>query len=89
VKEAAMGYSIQELQQRLLEHHSDVVKQGAKLTVSLDRDRVGYKVKLAIGGKQAEIFISKKDADECMQGIECYHMGIEIGNFIREFKENI
>jgi hypothetical protein len=65
-----MGYSLQELQQRLLEHHSDVVKQGVKPTVSLDRDRVEYKVKLAKGGKQAEIFINKKDADECMQGIE-------------------
>ncbi len=84
-----MGYSLQELQQRLLERHSDIVKQGVKLTVSLDRNRVGYVVELAKGGKQAEIFISKKDADECMEGIECYHMGIEIGNFLREFKENI
>ena len=84
-----MGYSLKELQQRLLEHHSDIVKQGVKLTVSFDRNRVGYEVKLAKGTKQAEIFISKKDADECMQGVECYHMGIEIGNFLREFKENI
>jgi hypothetical protein len=84
-----MGYSLEKLQQRLLEHHSDIVKQGVKLTVSFDRDRAGYGVKLAKGDKQAEIFISKKDADECMQGVECYHMGIEIGKFLREFKENI
>ena len=84
-----MGYSLEELQQRLLEHHSDIVKHGIKLSVSFDRDRLGYPVELAKGGKQAEIFISKKDADECMQGIECYHMGIELGNFLREFKEDI
>ena len=46
-------------------------------------------VELTKDGKRAEIFISKKDADECMQGIECYHLGIELGNFIREFKEEI
>jgi hypothetical protein len=84
-----MGYSLKELQQRLLEHHSDIGKQGVKLSVSFDRDRVGYAVKLAKDRKRAEIFISKKDADACMQGIECYHMGIELGNFLREFKENI
>lgn len=55
--------------------------------VSLNRERVGYVVELAKDAKQAEIFISRKDADECMDGIECYHLGIELGNFLREFKE--
>jgi hypothetical protein len=82
-----MGYSLEDLQQRLLEHHSDIAKHGIKLSASFDRDRVGYAVKLAKGGKQAEIFISKKDADDCMQGIECYHTGIELADFIREFEE--
>jgi hypothetical protein len=83
-----MGYSLEELQQKLLEHHADIVKHGVTLSVSFDRDQVGYVVELAKSGKKAETFISKKDADECMQGIECYHMGIEIGNFLREFQEN-
>jgi hypothetical protein len=59
-----MGHSLKELQQRLLAHHSDIDKRGIKLTVNLDRGRVGYLVTLAKDGKQAEIFISKKDADE-------------------------
>ena len=84
-----MGYSLEELEQRLREHHSDIDKHGIKVNVSFDRDRVGYVVELTKEGKQAEIFISKKDADECMQGIECYHLGIELGNFLREFKEKI
>jgi|WetSurMetagenome_2_1015567.scaffolds.fasta_scaffold186204_4 hypothetical protein len=82
-----MGYPLKELQQRLLEQHSDIVKQGGKLTIGFDRDLLGYVVELAKGGNQAEIFISKKDADACMQGIECYHLGIELGNFLTEFKE--
>ena len=82
-----MGYSLKELDQRLREHHSDIDKLGIKLNVREDRERAGYVVKLAKDGKQAEIFISQKDADECLQGIECYHLGIELGNFIREFKE--
>jgi hypothetical protein len=87
--EVPMGYSFQELEQRLREHHADIAKLGIKLTLSCDRDRVGYVVALAKDDKQAEIFISKQDADDCMEGIECYHLGIEIGNFLREFKENI
>jgi hypothetical protein len=84
-----MGYSLQELEQRLREHHSDIDKHGINLIVTFDRARGGYVVKLAKDGKQSEIFISQKDADECMQGIECYHLGIELGNFIREFKDTI
>jgi hypothetical protein len=82
-----MGYSLNELDQRLREHHSDIDKLGIELHVREDRERTGYVVALAKDGKQAEIFISQKDADECMQGIECYHLGIELGNFLREFKE--
>jgi hypothetical protein len=84
-----MGYSLEELERRLREHHSDIAKHGIKLDVSFDRERTGYVVKLIKDGKQAEIFISQKDADECMQGIECYHLGIELGNFLREFKDTI
>lgn len=69
------------------EHHSDIDKLGIKLNVREDRQRAGYVVELAKDGKQVEIFFSQKDANECMQGIECYHLGIELGNFIREFKE--
>jgi hypothetical protein len=82
-----MGYSLKELDQRLREHHSDIAKLGIELNVRADRERAGFVVEFAKGGKQAEIFISQKDADECLQGIECYHLGIELGNFIREFKE--
>jgi hypothetical protein len=84
-----MGYSLPDLKQRLLEHHSDIAKHGVQLKVSPDRDRKGYVVELAKDDKKSEIFISQKDADECMQGIECYHLGIEPGNFLREFKEII
>jgi hypothetical protein len=82
-----MGYPLQELEQRLREHHSDIDKHGINLQVSFDRERGGYVVRLTKGGKQSEISISQQDADECLQGIECYHLGIELGNFIREFKE--
>ncbi len=82
-----MGYSLKQLEQRLREHHSDIDKQGIKLNVSFDRERVGYVVVLTKADKQSEIFISQKDADECMEGIECYHLGIELGNFLREFQE--
>jgi hypothetical protein len=82
-----MAYSLEELKEKLLGHHSDIAKHGVTLNVSFDRDRVGYVVELAKGGRKAETFISKKDADECMQGIECYHLGIEVYNFIQQFKE--
>ena len=82
-----MGYSLQDLEQRFRERHSDIDRHGIKLKVSSDPERDGCEVNLAKDGKQSEIFISQKDADECMQGIECYHLGIELGNFIREFKE--
>jgi hypothetical protein len=86
-KEAGMGYSLKELDQRLREHHSDIDQLGITLSVREDRERAGYVVELAKGGKHSEIFISQQDAAECLQGIECYHLGIELGNFIREFKE--
>ena len=82
-----MAYSVDALKQKLLEHHSDITKEGVGLNVRFDQEQVGYQVELSKGGLKSEILISQKDADECMQGIECYHLGIEIFNFLREFKE--
>ena len=82
-----MAYSLEELKAKLLERHSDLAKHGVTLTVSYDRDRDSYGVELAKGERRAQTFISRKDADECMQGIECYHLGIEVFNFMQEFKE--
>lgn len=31
--------------------------------------------------------IEKKDADECMDGIKCVYLGIQIGQFIKNFEE--
>jgi hypothetical protein len=82
-----MAYSLEELKAKLLERHSDLAKLGVTLEVSYDRDRDSYVVQLSKGGRQAETLISRKDADECMQGIECYHLGIEVFNFMQEFKD--
>ena len=31
--------------------------------------------------------LKKKDADECMDGIKCVYLGIQIGQFIKNFEE--
>ena len=40
-------------------------------------------IRIDFDGKKVE----KKDADECMDGIKCVYLGIQIGQFIKNFEE--
>ncbi|MCK7501082.1 MAG: hypothetical protein MZW92_71375 [Comamonadaceae bacterium] len=38
------------------------------------------------GGQELTTHLDEKDADDCMNNIECVYLGVQVGQFIKNFE---
>lgn len=82
-----MGYSNVALKDKIVEMYSEVSRLGISVSLDFDRKKNAYIVKFEKDGRELTTHLEKKDADECMDGIKCVYLGIQIGQFIKNFEE--
>ncbi len=82
-----MGYSNIALKDKIVEMYPDVPRLGISVSLDFDRKKNAYIVKFEKDGRTLTTHLEKKDADECMDGIKCVYLGIQIGQFIKNFEE--
>ncbi|MDP3259578.1 MAG: hypothetical protein Q8M34_03190 [Thermodesulfovibrionales bacterium] len=82
-----MGYSNVALKDKIMEMYSEILKHDISVSLDFDRAKNAYLVKFKKDSHELMTHIEKKDADECMDGIKCVYLGIQIGQFIKNFAE--
>lgn len=82
-----MGYSNVALKDKIVEMYPEVSRLGISVSLDFDRKKNAYIVKFEKDGRELTTHLEKKDADECMDGIKCVYLGIQIGQFIKNFEE--
>jgi len=82
-----MAYSNADLKDRITEMYPEVAKHDIAVSLDFDRAKNAYLVKFKKNNHELSTHIEKKDADECMDGIKCVYLGIQIGQFIKNFEE--
>jgi len=82
-----MGYTIVGLKDKVLEMYPEIAKMGVVSSLLWDEEKKVYLLKLSKGGHELGTFIDKADADKCMDGRECVHLGVQIRQFLENFKE--
>ncbi len=82
-----MGYTNVALKDKIVEMYPDIEKHGISVSLDFDRAKNAYIVKFKKDSRELSTHIEKKDADECMDGIKCVYLGIQIGQFIKNFAE--
>lgn len=82
-----MGYTIANLQGKIMEMYPEIAQYGVESNLTFDRGKKTYVFKLTKGPHELSTYIDKADADACMGGKECIHMGIQIRQFLENFKE--
>ncbi len=50
------------------------------------RKRTLYIVTFRRGNESLTTHLEKKDADECMNGIKCVYLGVQVEQFIKNFE---
>jgi len=82
-----MGYSIAGLKSKILEMFPALGKHGVVPGLTFDEKKNAYILKLEKGPHELTTHLEKADADACMGGKECIHLGVQVGQFIKNFEE--
>jgi len=82
-----MAYTDEGLKEKIAEMYPEIRKQGITLGLDFSREENAYIVKLTRGGHEFTTHMKKIDADECMNNVKCIYLGVQIGEFIKNFGE--
>lgn len=80
-----MGYTQVALEDKILEMYPDIGKFGLLLSLTFDEAKNAYIVKLKKDDKELTTHLDKKDADDCMNNIKCVYLGVQVGQFVKNF----
>jgi hypothetical protein len=83
-----MNDSKEILRSKLIEMYPEISKHDLDLDLEFDEDKNAWVVGLSKGKHELETYLEKKDADECLEGIKCIYLGVQIGRFVQHFEEN-
>jgi hypothetical protein len=82
-----MGYTMVALKDKIMEMYPEIEKHGISVSLSFDEQKNAYVVQFKKGTQELTTHLEKKDADDCMNGIKCVYLGIQIEQFIKNFEE--
>lgn len=82
-----MAYTDEALKDKIREIYPSISKHGISLGLEFSKEKNAYIVSFTKGRHELTTHLEKKDADDCMDNIKCVYLGVQIGQFIRNFEE--
>lgn len=84
-----MTYTTVALKDKILEMYPEIEQHGISVGLEFDEETDTYIVTFRRGGHLLTTHIERKDADECMKGTMCVYLGVQVGQFVKNFEERI
>jgi hypothetical protein len=81
-----MGYTKASLEDKMSEMYPEIREHGIFTSIDFSKEKNAYIVKFKKGKHELTTHLDKQDADECMDGIKCVHLGVQVGQFIENFE---
>ncbi len=81
-----MAYTMDSLKDKIYEMYPEIKQHGIALFIEFDSNKNAYIVKLNKSEQELTTHLEKKDADDCMNNIKCVYLGVQIGQFIKNFE---
>lgn len=82
-----MSYSIVALKEKIMEIYPEITQHSISVGLTFDEEKNAYIVKFEKEGQELTTHLEKKDADDCMNNIKCVYLGVQVGQFIKNFEE--
>lgn len=81
-----MGYSIVALKDKILEMYPEIEQHGLSANLVFDTAKDAYVVTLRREGRELTTHLERADADDCMNGVKCVSLGIQVEQFVKNFE---
>ena len=75
-----------ELAAKLRAMYPEIDAHGIELGVEFDHEKDAWVVKFTKGAHHLATHLEKKDADGCMEGVQCVYLGVQLAQLIRNFE---
>jgi hypothetical protein len=82
-----MAHTIEELKDKIHEMYPDIDNYGVPSSLTFDEAKNAYVLELKKDPYHLVTYIDKEDGDKCMDNIECIHLGVQVGQFLENFKK--
>ncbi len=80
-----MKYSTVALKEKILEMYPEIGQYELLLGIVFSEDKDAYVLTLNKGSDSLTTHLAKKDADECMEGIKCVYLGMQVAEFLKNY----
>ena len=82
-----MTYTTMALKEKILEMYPEIVDHNVSVALDFDGTKNAYIVTFTRGSERLSTHLEKQDADDCMNGIKCVYLGVQVAQFIKNFEE--
>ncbi|MGC2062880.1 MAG: hypothetical protein WA610_07860 [Thermodesulfovibrionales bacterium] len=82
-----MGYTNVALKDKIMEMYPDIETNRISVSLDFSPEKNAYIIDFKKGGVELKTHLDRKDADECMNGIKCIYLGMQVAEFIKNFEE--
>jgi len=83
-----MAMTKTELKSKIIQLFPEIEKYGLDLDVEMDKTKNVWLAKFNKDEHRLVTHLEEKDVEDCLAGIKCYKIGIQLGQFIRNYCED-
>ena len=80
-----MGYTNVALKDKIMAMYPEITQHNISVGLDFNEDKNAYVVNFRKNSHELQTYLDKSDADECINNVKCVHLGIKIGEFVRNF----
>jgi hypothetical protein len=81
-----MEHTKQELIKQLKEMHPELERHNVQLDAEFNQDKDAWVIKMEKADAKLHTYLDKKDADACLEGVQCVYFGVQVGQFMENLK---
>ena len=81
-----MAYDMESLKAKVVDFYPEIDKHGLETSLTFDKAKKAYIVKIQKGEHVLTTHLEKADADSCMEGNKCVYLGVQIAQFVKNFE---
>ena len=74
------------LESKLREMYPDIDKYGFGLSLTFNQQKDAWIVKLTHEKHELTTHLERKDAEACLEGVQCVYLGVQVGQFVKNFE---
>lgn len=81
-----MSFDAKDLEGKLIEMHPEIKSHGLDLSLEFDTGKDAWIVGLKKGNHSLTTHLERKDAEDCLNGVKCIYLGVQISQFVKNFE---